>query len=158
MPHTDFDFVHGSWAVRNRRRRDSLDAASTEWDEFASTGTHAPLLGGIGNLETYETTEFPGLGQFSGLALRLHQPDTDTWRIWWSSNAAPGRLDPPLVGGFEGRRGTFFSRDVVNGTDVEVRFVWQHVDDTTAIWEQAFSTDGGDTWDTNWVMEMTRTA
>lgn len=99
MAPTDFNFVLGSWAVRNRRRRDSLDASSTEWDEFASTGTHSPLLGGTGNIEAYETTEFP----------------------------------------------------------VDVRFVWQHVDDVTAAWEQAFSTDGGTTWDTNWYMEMTRT-
>jgi len=157
MPNTDFDFVHGSWAVRNRRRRDSLDPAATEWDEFASTGIHVPLAGGMGNLETYETADFPGIGRFTGLALRLHEPATDVWRIYWSSSTAPGKLDPPLVGGFDGPRGTFLSHDVVKGTEVDVRFVWQNVDDTTATWEQAFSTDGGATWDTNWVMEMTRT-
>jgi hypothetical protein len=156
MPNTDFDFVHGSWAVLNRRRRDALDPTATEWDEFASTGTHTPLAGGMGNLEAYETTEFPGIGRFTGLALRLYEPATDVWRIYWSSSAAPGKLDPPLVGGFDGRQGTFLSRDVVNGTAVDVRFVWQNVDDTTATWEQAFSTDGGTTWDTNWVMEMSR--
>jgi hypothetical protein len=65
---------------------------------------------------------------------------------------------PPLVGGFEDGRGTFFSRDVVQGVAVDVRFVWVDLGGDAARWEQAFSTDEGETWDTNWVMEMTRTA
>ncbi len=112
----------------------------------------------MGNLEAYETAEFPGIGAVHRARPAVVRARTDVWRIYWSSTAAPGKLDPPLVGGFDGPRGTFLSRDVVRGTDVDVRFVWQHVDDTTATWEQAFSTDGGDTWDTNWVMEMTRTS
>ena len=158
MPSTDFDFVHGSWNTRNRRRRDPLDATSTEWDEFASTGIHTPLPAGAGNLETYATTEFPGLGRFDGLALRLYEPVADEWRIWWSSSATPGLLDPPLVGRFDGSRGEFFSRDVVRGVEVGVRFSWLDLGPATARWEQAIRRDDGADWDTNWVMEMSRTA
>lgn len=156
MPSTDFDFVLGRWEVSNRKRRDALDPACTEWDEFSSVGTHTPLPAGAGNLETYETSELPGVGQFHGLALRLYEPDTDLWRIWWSSTATPGRLDPPLVGHFDDGRGTFLSHDVVQGHEVEVRFIWEDLGVGAARWQQAFSRDGGATWDTNWVMEMKR--
>lgn len=156
MPRTDFDFVLGRWNVRNRRRRSGQDASTAEWDEFDSTGEHRPLLGGGGNIEEYETAELPGVGVFHGMALRLHDPGSDLWRIWWSSSAAPGRLDAPLVGRFDGTQGRFTGRDTVDGQEVAVRFIWDDLGDGHARWQQAFSHDGGQTWDTNWVMEMTR--
>jgi hypothetical protein len=151
-----FDFVHGRWHVVNRKRRDALDPDCTEWDEFASTSEHRALPGKAGNLETYETHDLPGVGEFHGLALRLYDPDADEWRIWWSSSRTRGHLDVPMVGRFEGTRGVFFSDDVVTGVKVGVRFVWEHLPDDSARWEQAFSRDGGQTWDTNWVMTCTR--
>jgi hypothetical protein len=45
---------------------------------------------------------------------------------------------------------------VVNGQPVKVRFEWGHDSASTARWEQAFSYDGGTTWRTNWIMELTR--
>ncbi len=158
MASTDFDFVIGTWAVANRKRADMLDPECTEWLEFASTGEHRLLPGGAGNIETYESHEMPGLGEFHGLALRLYDPATDLWRIWWSSSAAPGRLDPPMEGRFDGARGDFRTDDVVNGTPVRVRFLWDDLGPTQARWQQAFSHDGGQTWDTNWIMDMTRLA
>jgi hypothetical protein len=37
-----------------------------------------------------------------------------------------------------------------------VRFIWSGISETTAHWEQAFSIEGGQTWETNWVMDSTR--
>jgi hypothetical protein len=37
-----------------------------------------------------------------------------------------------------------------------MRFVWSGITDTAARWEQAFSADEGRTWETNWIMTMTR--
>ena len=37
-----------------------------------------------------------------------------------------------------------------------MRFTWSGVEGPTPRWEQAFSTDGGSTWETNWVMDFTR--
>jgi hypothetical protein len=103
-------------------------------------------------------TRCPGLGEFHGLALRLYEPESDTWRIWWSSSTSPGRLDPPMEGRFDGRVGTFRADDVIGGRAVKVQFVWTDFGDDRARGEQAFSHDDGQTWDTNWVMNMTRAA
>lgn len=156
MSNADFDFVLGRWAVRNRKRTDMLDPDCGDWIEFTSTGEHSPLPGGAGNLETYETREMPGIGEFHGLALRLFDPAEDCWRIWWSSSAAPGKLDPPMEGRFESTRGEFRAQDTIDGRQVVVRFVWEDLGAQGARWQQAFSHDDGVTWDTNWVMDMTR--
>ena len=112
----------------------------------------------MGNIEAYETAAMPGSGQFHGLALRLYDPDRDLWRIWWSSSAAPGRLDPPVAGAFIGTVGEFVAHDTIAGVELEVRFMWEDLAPDAARWQQAFSLDGGATWDTNWVMDMTRVA
>jgi hypothetical protein len=39
---------------------------------------------------------------------------------------------------------------------VLVRFLWSGVTTPTPRWEQAFSTDNGQAWETNWVMDFTR--
>lgn len=151
-----FDFVLGRWIVTNRKRTDLLDPAGEDWLEFASTGEHRALPGGAGNIEAYETHELPGVGAFHGLALRLYDPATDLWRIWWSSSLAPGQLDAPLEGRFDGACGTFVADDVIADRALKVRFVWSDLGQDSARWEQAFSHDGGQTWDTNWVMNMAR--
>lgn len=158
MTTSDFDFVLGRWIVTNRKRADMLDPECSEWLEFGSIGEHRALPGGAGNIEAHETHEMPGLGEFHGLALRLYDPQTDTWRIWWSSSTAPGRLDPPMEGRFDGPVGTFRADDVIGGRTVKVQFLWTDFGDDRAQWEQAFSYDEGQTWDTNWVMSMTRAA
>ena len=52
-------------------------------------------------------------------------------------------------------------RDTWRGHDaavrpILVRFIWSGVTTATPRWEQAFSDDGGRTWETNWVMDFTR--
>jgi len=158
MASTDFDFVLGRWTVTNRKRADALDPGCTEWHEFGSTGEHRALPGGAGNIEAYETHALPGLGEFHGLALRLYEPESDTWRIWWSSSTSPGRLDPPMEGRFDGPVGTFRADDVIDGRALTVQFLWTDLGDDRARWEQAFSHDDGRTWDTNWIMDMVRAA
>jgi hypothetical protein len=39
---------------------------------------------------------------------------------------------------------------------VRVRFTWKGITDRSAIWEQAFSLDGGESWDTNWITRHAR--
>ena len=70
----------------------------------------------------------------------------------------PGRLDPPVVGGFAKGIGTFIASDTFDGRPILVRFVWSDITETTCRWEQAFSTDDGATWEVNWIMESRRLA
>jgi len=39
---------------------------------------------------------------------------------------------------------------------IRVRFVWTHAGPDACQWEQAFSPDGGASWETNWRMTFTR--
>ncbi|MBC2903123.1 hypothetical protein [Streptomyces cupreus] len=146
----DFDFFHGDWEVRHRRRTDFLDADSG-WEEFPSTSRCWSLFDGAANIDEID---MPHLGS-KGVTLRLFDPETKQWSLNWSSSRS-GRLFPPVTGRFEGERGEFHGDDTHDGKDVRVRFVWSGISATTARWEQAFSLDGGETWLTNWVMDFTR--
>ncbi|MEV6996612.1 hypothetical protein AB0N62_02785 [Streptomyces sp. NPDC093982] len=148
-PH-DFDFFHGQWEVRHRRRTDFLDPGS-DWEEFPATSRCQPLFDGAANLDEID---MPHLGS-KGLTLRLFDRETEQWSLTWSSSRT-GKLFPPVFGRFEGERGAFYGDDVHDGKDVRVRFVWSGISATTARWEQAFSTDDGGTWLTNWTMDFTR--
>ncbi|WP_399891877.1 hypothetical protein ACGH7X_32265 [Streptomyces sp. BBFR51] len=148
----DFDFLHGDWEVRNRRRADFLDPRSG-WEEFSGTTRCRPLFGGAANVDEID---MPRLGS-QGMTLRLFDPESRRWSLYWSSSRT-GRLDPPVTGRFEGGRGEFLGEDTHDGRDVRVRFVWSGCRDTAARWEQAFSVDDGETWVTNWIMEFGRPA
>lgn len=152
----DFDFLFGHWRVLARRTKDVLDPECEEWHEFEMFQTAQPLLGGLGNMDSYETPSGPDGEPFLGLTVRLFDPRDRLWRIWWASNRNPGHLDPPLAGRFEDGRGVFHGRDTVGGRDVDVRFTWESTGPVTATWEQAFSLDSGDSWFTNFTMAFTR--
>jgi hypothetical protein len=148
----DFDFWHGSWKVHNRRLRERL-AGSDEWDEFEATSEAWGILAGLGNMDVFET-DFAG--GFTGMSFRFFDPDRKRWSIYWADSRRPGELDPPLFGTFSGDKGVFQGEDVFKGRPILVRFIWSGITTPTPSWEQAFSNDGGQTWETNWVMDFTR--
>ncbi|MGI8546695.1 MAG: hypothetical protein ACR2M1_05070 [Gemmatimonadaceae bacterium] len=150
----DFDFIHGAWHIHNRRLRHPL-TGSTEWYEFEGDSVERPLWDGRANLEEYEAVLPEGI-RIQGLALRLYEPKTRRWTIHWSSSAT-GTLDPPMTGIFHDGVGEFYSHEDYQGRMIIVRFDWRSVDRNAARWEQAFSADGGKTWETNWIMDFTRT-
>ena len=154
----DFDFLAGRWRVRNRKLLNPAPGEPADWVEFDSEAESGPILSGLGNVDTYYTSDFPGLGEFHGFALRLFDPDAGLWRIWWASSAGRGRLDPPLAGRFTDGIGRFEGDDHVAGRAVRVRFRWSDVTQTSARWEQAFSFDAGRTFETNWEMRFHRLA
>jgi hypothetical protein len=151
----DFDFLMGSWRVHHRRLVERF-AGSDEWQEFDGTSTARPILGGAGNIED-NVLELPG-GTYRAISLRSYDPATDRWSIWWLDGRTPGRLDPPVLGRFDGGVGTFIGEDTFDGRPILVRFLWSDITEQTCRWEQSFSDDGGATWEVNWVMEFTRTA
>lgn len=152
---TDFDFWIGRWQVRNERLKERL-RGSTEWETFSASAEARHLPGGLGNIDQFVITDNwrPG---FVGMTVRLFEPSAKLWRIYWADNIR-GIFDPPVIGRFENGTGTFEGDDQHEGTPVRVRFKWAHDTPQTARWEQAFSADGGATWETNWIMHMTREA
>ncbi|HEY6940832.1 hypothetical protein [Dokdonella sp.] len=152
-PSHDFDFLHGRWIVRNRRLRERL-VGCADWDAFDGVQACRPILGGLGNEDEFITDAF-GADRFIGMSIRLFDPRAREWSIFWVDNRSV-QLQPPVRGRFDGGVGTFYGRDAHAGTPVLARFVWTVVSADRARWEQAFSTDEGASWETNWIMEFER--
>jgi hypothetical protein len=79
----DFDFLIGGWKIRNRKLKDPL-AGRDEWDEFDATQNLRQILQGFGNFDIF-STEFDGK-PFEGFTLRLFDPQTRLWTIYWADN------------------------------------------------------------------------
>jgi len=152
----DFDFIMGTWHIAHHRLADPLDPACDRWDRFAGRSEVGPVLGEFGHVDRTWVPAWPGGGELEGYTLRLFDPETRSWRIYWSSTRAPGRLDPPMLGRFVDGVGQFLGHDELGGTPVDVRFTWDSVTPTSARWRQEFSWDAGATWAHNWTMEFTR--
>ena len=148
----DFDFLLGSWHVRNRRLRNRL-VGSEAWEDFEASLVVRPILSGLGNIDEYVTT-LDGR-HFEGASLRLFSLTTLEWRIYWVDTRF-GNLQAPVVGSFVDGVGTFRGEDVHDGSPVATRFLWSETTPLSARWEQAFSANGGATWETNWIMEFSR--
>ncbi len=148
----DFDFWMGRWKGRNRRLRERL-AGCEEWDEFDSKVIARSILGGTANEDVF-LTEYAG--GYVGMSFRFFDPETRLWSIYWADSRRPGPLDPPVVGSFDGDVGVFEGPDTFEGRPIQVRYTWSGATTPTPRWEQAFSDDGGETWETNWVMDFTR--
>ena len=152
----DFDFIIGDWTVRHRRLNARLEGC-TEWTEFEGRTSTRKILGGFGNVED-NALRFPD-GEFRAAALRSYCAQSATWSIWWLDGRNPTGLDTPVRGRFADGTGSFFADDVLRGAPIRVRFVWRaRGDHGHPTWEQAFSPDGGASWETNWTMEFRRAA
>ncbi|GAB3257565.1 hypothetical protein [Chitinimonas naiadis] len=163
LPHgaNDFDFFIGSWQSHSRKRVHLLQQDSG-WEEFDASTTARKLPGEIGNYDDFVAPAWrPG---FLAMSLRIYNPETRLWSIFWLTNrtgginASTGTLQPPVVGSFIDGVGVFECDDDFEGQPIRVRYTWSHITPESARWQQAFSTDGGHHWDTNWVMEMRRTS
>ena len=152
----DFDIFFRTWQQRNRKRVRPLVRGDDEWVEFESRSEAWPILGGLGNVDTFSAPDFPGRPGFEGFSLRLVEPETGLWRIWWASTVGNGLLDPPVLGRFRDGVGIFECDDVLEGVRLKVRFTWKDITTDAATWEQSFSFDDGATWDTNWITRHTR--
>jgi hypothetical protein len=149
----DFDFLVGEWQVTHRFLR--VKATGREWREVRGTARHRPLMGGRANLDEYTIDAPPGT--YGALALRSFDPESRRWSIWWWDGRTPhADFDPPVQGRFEAGVGTFYGETSIDGKPVRVRFLWSSITPVSARWEQAYSSDGGATWEPNWIMTFQR--
>jgi hypothetical protein len=150
----DFDFLVGHWQLHNRKLKERL-ADNHDWVEFDGTIHMRKLMDGWANVDD-TLFNVPGAA-YHGVGLRSYDPKTGQWAIWWLDGRDPfGALDPPVKGHFENGVGTFYADDTLRGKVIRVRFIWSHITPTTASWEQAYSPDGGKTWETNWMQDLRR--
>ena len=145
----DFDFQEGRWHVRHRSR-----SAAGVWRDFKGECSMRKVLGGQGNVEEH-VWELEGKVH-RAMGLRTFDPALSTWSIFWLDSRWPSTIGPPVVGGFDGKRGTFYADEETEQRPSRSRFLWLVDDRNRCRWEQGSSLDAGITWDTNWYMSFTR--
>jgi hypothetical protein len=149
----DFDPLIGAWKYHLKKLLHPL-TGSTTWAEFDGTGVCYKIWGGRANLDTIEL-DSPTTGHIEGLTLRLYDPHSHQWRLYWA-NSRIGIIDPPQVGEFKNGRGEFYAQDTINGKTILIRYAWTNLTTDTPHFEQSFSDDGGKTWEVNWITDQTR--
>ena len=150
----DFDWEIGSWHTQLMRLREPLSGKS-DWIAYAGTSEVKPVMDKRANLVELDVSG--PAGRITGVSLRLYEPASGEWTLNFA-NLANGRMTEPMRGAFRNGTGTFFGDDMVDGRKVRVRFLVIPVSSTQWRFEQAYSIDGGQSWETNWVAIDTRRA
>jgi hypothetical protein len=148
----DFDFEIGTWKTHLKRLVHPL-SGSTQWAEYDGTSVVKKIWNGRANMVELEVTG-PS-GPIEGLNLRLYDPQSHQWSLNFAS-ARGGGMSTPTIGEFKEGRGEFYDQETFNGRAVFVRFVISDITANSCHFEQAFSTDGGKTWEANWIATDTR--
>ena len=148
----DFDFELGSWNIHLKKLEHPL-TGSTTWVEFDGTSETRKVWGGRAELEEFETNGAGG--HIEGLTLRTYNPQSHQWSLYWA-NSKDGTLGVPTIGEFKNGRGEFLDQEMFDGRAILVRYVWSGITADCAHFEQSFSTDGGKSWEVNWITDQTR--
>ncbi len=148
----DFDFEIGTWKTHLKRLQNPLTGSNT-WVEYEGTTVVRKVWEGRANLVELEVNGTAG--RIEGLSLRLYNPDSHQWSLNFS-NSRGGTLSPPVMGEFQNGRGEFYGQDTLDGRAIFVRFVISDITPSSCRFEQAFSDDGGKTWEVNWIATDTR--
>jgi hypothetical protein len=148
----DFDFEIGTWKTHLSRLLHPL-TGSTTWVEYEGTSVVRKVWNGSANLLELEAGG--PAGHFEGLSLRLYNPQAHQWSLNFANSRA-GILSQPTIGEFKNGRGEFFDQETYNGRTIFVRFIISDITPNSCHFEQAFSDDGGKTWEVNWIATDTR--
>jgi len=149
----DFDAFLGQWRVRHRRLKQRL-VGSNDWEEFDGTSRWQSILGGSANFN--ESVVQRAGETVQSLGLRAYDAKTGAWTDWSLSGRDPTKITVDGVGRFANGIGTFFADDTFVDKPIRVRGIFTPLTPSSIRWEQAFSPDGGQTWETNYVMEHVR--
>jgi hypothetical protein len=153
----DFDFSIGRWRTHISRRLHPL-SGSSEWADYDGTSMVRAIWNGRASLG--ETEADGPAGHLEALSLRLYNPESHQWSLSYASTggttSTPTSLTVPTIGEFKDGRGEFYDTESYNGLNILVRNTWSDITRMSIRFEQAFSEDGGRTWETNWISVDTR--
>ena len=149
----DFDFNYGHWKAHVSRLDGQL-VGSTKWLEYDGMSNVTPISNGRANLIEVQV-EGPA-GRLEGVGLRLYDTQSHQWSLNWASSRDGIIGVPPTVGGFKDGRGEFLDQEMLDGKDIFVRNTYSNITKDGVVFEQAFSADGGKTWEKNWVITFAR--
>ena len=153
IPIHDFSFLVGKWSVLNRRLKERLNNCE-EWIEFQAEMETKPILNGLGLMDEMKSSYFGE--EFIGLSIRMFNPASNTWTIYWADTAHPAiGLKEQVVGVFKNGMGEFFGKEMYKDKEVKLRFIWTKPSVDTAKWEQAYYDEINTKWETNWTMLFT---
>lgn len=151
----DFDFLIGDWKAHVRRLPKRLQG-SNEWVVYDGISNHKKLLDSNANFEEFDVYNAQTHARIKAQTLRLYNPETHQWSIYLV-DVDKGTLDlPPVRGQFNGKRGEFYDQDFFDSRAIYVRYVWLDISPKSARMEQSWSADGGQTWEVNWICELSR--
>lgn len=145
----DFDWDIGTWKTHQRRLLHPL-TGSTSWVEYNGTDVVRKIWDGA-NQGIIEA-EGPA-GHLKIFTLRLYDSEAHQWNIYFANSG--GSLSKPVVGEFKNGRGEFYDQETYNGRTILVRFAVSDITPTSCRFEQAFSADGGKTWEANFIVTET---
>lgn len=140
----------GTWRTHQKRLLHPL-TGSTTWVDYDGTDVVRRLWDGANE----GLVEADGAaGHLEIFTLRLYNPDARQWSISFANRAA-GALSEPVVGEFHGGRGDFYSQEIYAGRTILVQFSVSDITPDSCHFEQAFSADGGKTWEPNFIVTET---
>ena len=154
-PSTDFDFHFGRWKTHVSRRVRPL-SPDDRWAEYDGTSNVTPIWRGKASL--FELDVAGPEGHIEGAGVRLFNPETHLWSLNWASRRDGVVNLPPMVGSFRAGRGEFYDREIYDGRAIFCRNAFCEITASSCRFEQAFSEDGGKTWQENWLMSFVRLA
>jgi hypothetical protein len=145
----DFDWEIGTWTTTVKVLRNPLTGEVPRWIDYVGTSTVKPLLDARANF--VELSVSGESGKIEGGSLRLYGSQAGQWSLNYA-NLRNGLLTSPVYGGFDASgRGLFTGQDTLDGRAILVRFVITKVSPNEARFVQAYSADGGETWEDNWI-------
>ena len=148
----DFDFEIGTWKTQLKRLAKPLSGSNT-WVEYEGTTVVRKVWDGRANLVELDVKG--AAGRIEALSLRLYNPESRQWSLNFA-NVRGGVMAKPTIGEFKNGRGEFYNQEDYNGRMILVRFVISDIKPDSCRFEQAFSDDGGKTWEVNWIATDTR--
>jgi hypothetical protein len=147
----DFDPLLGKWKYHLRRLVNPLTGSKT-WIDLEGTGVCRPIFDGA---QIDQIVVDGGGTHIEGLTLRTYNPQSHQWSLYWA-NRKVGKLDVPQIGQFKDGHGEFYAQDILNGKAILLRFDWTGLTTKSPHFEQAFSPDGGKTWEVNWITDQVK--
>jgi hypothetical protein len=151
--HADFNFLLGHWHTHYRILRHRL-AHDTVWIQCDGDSDVRPFWGTDANLQLGDLHCPPPRGYIQGMTLRMYDESTHQWSLYFGTKTR-GLGTPPVVGHFSNGVGDFYADDTEGGKPVIVRYRWA-VRAGLPHFEQAESTDNGQTWEVDWISDYTR--
>ena len=150
----NFDFLIGKWNVLNKRLKERLKN-NNEWFEFPAKMETKPFLNGLGLMDEMKSSHYGD--DFIGFSIRMVNPKTNIWTIYWADTANPENyLKEQVVGEFKNGIGVFYGKEWFEEKEYKLRFTWKKESQDTAQWEQAYFDELKNEWETNWIMEFTK--